>query len=143
VKLDQYDLDKFRKMVFSPPVEDMHNTHNDKMPGHVSFGDSPEPGVNPWAVAMAKEKAQYEAKLEAKKRLQELEAKNFSGVQLDAQMSFDESVANSDYDKEPVIELSQSTIKVGEPVSDWHKPYDPRKINDADGDGVEDNVKKS
>jgi len=41
------------------------------------------------------------------------------------------------------MELSQLTTKVGEPVSDWHKPYTPRKINDADGDGVEDNVKKT
>lgn len=69
VKLDQYQLDRFRKMVFSAPVEDLHNTHNGEMPGHIRFGDSPEPGVNPWAVAMAKEKANYEAKLAAKKKL--------------------------------------------------------------------------
>ena len=56
-------------MVFSAPVEDLHNTHNGEMPGHIRFGDSPEPGVNPWAVAMAKEKANYEAKLAAKKKI--------------------------------------------------------------------------
>jgi hypothetical protein len=69
VKMDQYTLDKFRKMVYGAPVEDLHNTHNGEMPGHVRFGDSPEPGVNPWAVAMAKEKANYEAKLAAKRKL--------------------------------------------------------------------------
>jgi len=104
-KMDQYALDRFRKMVFSAPVEDMHNTHNGEMPGHVRFGDSPEPGVNPWAVAMAKEKANYEAKLAAKKKLDELEAQGFTGVQLDSQLSFDETDSNSDYDKEPVVEL--------------------------------------
>jgi len=80
VKLDQYELDKFRKMVFSAPVEDLHNTHNGEMPGHHRFGDSPEPGVNPWAIAMAKEKADYEARVAAKKKAQELEAKGFTGL---------------------------------------------------------------
>jgi hypothetical protein len=134
VKLDQYQLDKFRKMVFSAPVEDLYNTHNGEMPGHHRFGDSPEPGVNPWANAMAKEKADYEARVAAKKLAQELEAKGFSGVQLDSQISFDEVASNSEYDTAPIIELSETTQK---------GPYEPRKIIDADGDGVEDNVKKT
>ena len=79
VKMDQYELDKFRKMVFSAPVEDMHNTHNGEMPGHHRFGDSPEPGVNPWAIEMAKEKAEYERRVAEKKKLQEAEAAGFSG----------------------------------------------------------------
>ena len=78
-KLDQYELDKYRKMVFSAPVEDLHNTHNGEMPGHHRFGDSPEPGVNPWANAMAREKAEYEARVEQKRLLQAAEAKGFSG----------------------------------------------------------------
>jgi len=82
VKLDQYALDKFRKMVFSAPVEDLHNTHNGEMPGHHRFGDSPEPGVNPWAIAMAKEKADYEARVAQKKKAQELEAKGFTEFNL-------------------------------------------------------------
>ena len=79
VKLDQYALDKYRKMVFSAPVEDLHNTHNGELPGHHRFGDSPEPGVNPWANAMAREKAEYEARVEQKRIRQEAEAKGFSG----------------------------------------------------------------
>ena len=79
VKLDQYELDKFRKAVFSAPVEDLHNTHNGELPGHHRFGDSPEPGTNPWAIAMAKEKAEYEAALALKRKQQELEAAGFSG----------------------------------------------------------------
>ena len=98
VKYDQYTLDKFRKMVFSAPVEDLHNTHNGEMPGHHRFGDSPERGVNPWANAMAREKADYEARVAQKKKAQELEAKCFTGVQLDSQISFDEVGSNSDYD---------------------------------------------
>jgi hypothetical protein len=121
-------------MVFSAPVEDLHNTHNGEMPGHHRFGDSPEPGVNPWANAMAREKAEYEARVEAKRLAQELEAKGFSGVQLDSQIMFDETDANSERDTAPIIELSETTQK---------GPYEPRKIIDADGDGVEDNVKKT
>lgn len=121
-------------MVFSAPVEDLHNTHNGEMPGHVRFGDSPEPGVNPWAIAMAKEKAEYEARVEAKRKAQELEGKGFTGLQLDSQISFDELGANSDYDTAPIIELTETTQKGA---------YEPRKIIDADGDGVEDNVKKT
>ena len=98
VKMDQYTLDKFRKMVFSPPVADMHNTRNGELPGHHRFGENSEPGVNPWANAMAREKADYEARVAQKKKAQELEAKGFTGVQLDSQISFDEVGSNSDYD---------------------------------------------
>jgi len=138
--MDQYTLDKFRKMVYSAPVEDMHNTHNGEMPGHVRFGDSPEPGVNPWAVEMAKEKAEYERRVAEKKKLQDLEAGGFTGVQLDSQIAFDETNSNSEYDKEPSMQFSQTTINVGEQAT---PPYVPRRINDKDGDGVEDNVHKT
>jgi hypothetical protein len=40
---------------------------------------------------------------------------------------------SSEYDTAPIIELSETTQRGPE----------PRKIIDADGDGVEDNVKKS
>ena len=79
VKMDQYTLDKFRKMVFSAPVEDLHNTRNGELPGHHRFGENSEPGVNPWADAMAREKAEYEARVAQKRKLQELEAAGFSG----------------------------------------------------------------
>ena len=39
----QHELDRFRKMVFSAPVEDLHNTQNGELPGHVRHGDFPEP----------------------------------------------------------------------------------------------------
>jgi hypothetical protein len=134
--MDQYELDKFRKMVFSAPVEDMHNTHNGEMPGHHRFGDSPEPGVNPWAIEMAKEKAEYERRVAEKKKLEKLEAEGFTGVQLDSEIRFDETNSNSEYDKEPNMILSETSVKVG-------GPYVPRRINDKDGDGVEDNVHKT
>lgn len=66
VKHDQYTLDRFRKMVFSAPVEDIHNTRNGELPGHHRWGDHPEPGTNPHAEAEAKEakaKADEEAKI--------------------------------------------------------------------------------
>lgn len=112
----------------------MHNTHNDEMPGHVRFGDSPEPGVNPWALAMAKDKAEFAAALEQEKKRQQLEKDGFTGVQLDSEIKFDMTASNSGYDSEPVMELSETTQK---------GPYVPRKINDKDGDGVEDNVHKT
>ena len=68
VKHDQYTLDKFRKMVFSPAVEDIHNTRNGELPGHHRWGEHPEPGTNPHAEADAKEaaeKAAEEAKIKA------------------------------------------------------------------------------
>ena len=54
-KFDQYTLDKFRKMVYSPAVEDLHNTRNGELPGHVRWGENAEPGTNPHAEADAKE----------------------------------------------------------------------------------------
>merc|ERR1712127_1026395 len=66
VKHDQYTLDRFRKMVFSAPVEDLHNTRNGELPGHHRWGDHPEPGTNPHAEAEAKEakaKADEEEKI--------------------------------------------------------------------------------
>jgi hypothetical protein len=42
-------------MVFSPAVEDMHNTRNGELPGHVRWGEHPEPGTNPHAEQDAKD----------------------------------------------------------------------------------------
>ena len=39
----QAELDRFRKMVFSAPVEDLYNTQNGEIPGHVRYGEDPEP----------------------------------------------------------------------------------------------------
>jgi len=46
----------------------MHNTHNGELPGHVRFGDSPEPGTDPWAKARAKEAAEAKARKERKEK---------------------------------------------------------------------------
>ena len=42
----QHELDRFRKMVYSAPVEDLHNTRNGELPGHIRYGDFPEPESN-------------------------------------------------------------------------------------------------
>ena len=39
----QHELDRFRKMVYSAPVEDLHNTRNGELPGHIRHGEFPEP----------------------------------------------------------------------------------------------------
>lgn len=52
----------------------MHNTHNGEMPGHVRFGDSPEPGTDPWAIAREKEAKEAEKRAERKKEIAELKA---------------------------------------------------------------------
>jgi len=83
VKHDQYTLDKFRKMVFSPAVEDLHNTRNGELPGHHRWGDHPEPGVNIHAEAEAKE-AKAKAEKAAEEKKQE-EASKKSFIQLGSQ----------------------------------------------------------
>jgi len=50
-------------MVYSPAVEDMHNTRNGELPGHIRYGEHPEPGTNP--------NAEQEAK-DAKKKVEEV-----------------------------------------------------------------------
>jgi hypothetical protein len=77
VKHDQYTLDKFREMVFSPPVEDIHNTRNGELPGHHRWGDHPEPGTNPHAEADAKDAAAKAAKLVEEKKQEEASKKSF------------------------------------------------------------------
>ena len=46
MKKTQKELDRFRKAVFSAPVEDIHNTHNGEVPGHVRYGEDPVPADN-------------------------------------------------------------------------------------------------
>ena len=66
--IDRYELDRFYKpRVFGVAVEDMHNTHNGELPGHVRFGEGHEPGKDPWAEARAKEAAEKAALEKAKK----------------------------------------------------------------------------
>jgi hypothetical protein len=52
--------------MFGVEVEDIHNTHNGEMPGHVRFGEGPEPGTDPWAKARAKDAFEKKAFLEKK-----------------------------------------------------------------------------
>ena len=44
------------------------------MPGHVRFGDSPEPGTDPWAKARAEEAAAAEKRAAKKKEIEQLKA---------------------------------------------------------------------
>jgi hypothetical protein len=74
VKKDQYELDRFREPVFGIPVEDLHNTHNGELPGHVRFGDAPEPGTDPWAIAREKEAAAAEKRAARQKEIEQLKA---------------------------------------------------------------------
>ena len=53
--IDRYELDRFYKPAVFHPVEEMHNTHNGELPGHVRFGEGHEPGKDPWAAERAKE----------------------------------------------------------------------------------------
>eukprot|EP00356_Strombidium_inclinatum_P015210 CAMPEP_0170481530 /NCGR_PEP_ID=MMETSP0208-20121228/1942_1 /TAXON_ID=197538 /ORGANISM="Strombidium inclinatum, Strain S3" /LENGTH=301 /DNA_ID=CAMNT_0010754251 /DNA_START=8 /DNA_END=910 /DNA_ORIENTATION=+ len=43
VKKTQNELDKFRQMVYGSEVEDLHNTHNGEVAGHVRHGEDPVP----------------------------------------------------------------------------------------------------
>jgi hypothetical protein len=125
VKHDQYTLDKFRKMVFSPAVEDLHNTRNGELPGHIRWGEHPEPGTNPHAeaeAAEAKKKAEEEAKI--KKGL-EVANKQFIETQ--------ENISNWSMVLTGTEQLEQyDLLQTG-----W--ALNANQIYDADGDGVEDN----
>ena len=44
------------------------------MPGHVRFGDFPEPGTDPWEIAREKEAAEAEKRLAKKKEIEQLKA---------------------------------------------------------------------
>jgi hypothetical protein len=94
VKHDQYSLDKFRTMVYSPAVEDIHNTRNGELPGHVRWGEHPEPGTNPHAEQDAKD---------AKKKADEI-AKTKAG----------EAVANKGFVMTRNEELLQMAFKAND-----------------------------
>jgi hypothetical protein len=117
VKKSQWELDRFRDPVFGVEIEDMNNTHNGEMPGHVRFGEGAEPGTDPWAMARkkeAKEMADYLAK-KAKAAKEKAETKR-------------------------ELEESEQNVQLGSELQ-WTKRVKlvPRRIIDEDGDGVEDN----
>jgi len=87
------------------------------MPGHVRFGEGPEPGTDPWAKARAKEAKEKKDYLEKKAKAEKDKA--------DTKREMEESEQNVQLDSE-----------LG-----WTKRVKmvPRRIIDADGDGVEDN----
>lgn len=43
VEKTQEELDRHRVKVFGEHINDLHNTRNGELPGHVRFGDHPEP----------------------------------------------------------------------------------------------------
>lgn len=143
----------------------MHNTHNGEIPGHVRFGDSPEPGTDPWAEAEAKEAAEAAAK-EAQLKLGEgvdigLESDNMNPhpkknkMNMSQQMAevasfYSDSRAENEYDNSYLqvdnnlssyIDEIQSPEDLVMVESGWKRGAN--RIYDADGDGVEDNVKRT
>lgn len=125
VKHDQYTLDKFRKMVFSPAVEDLHNTRNGELPGHHRWGEHAEPGTNPHAEADAKDAAKKAAKEAEIKKGMDQYGKGF--IQISDKVSNWENILTSSEDMEQ-FDLLQTG---------W--ALNANAIYDEDGDGVEDN----
>ena len=128
IKHSHWELDKFNKpMVYGVAVWDMHNTHNGELPGHVRFGEGHEPGTNPWAEADAKDAKIAKAKADAKKSQDKVA--NVDLLELnDIETDYTDDRAMNEYD----TEMLQTT-------GDGKK----KRIIDADGDGVEDNVHHS
>jgi hypothetical protein len=128
IKHSHWELDKFNKpMVYGVAVWDMHNTHNGELPGHVRFGEGHEPGTNPWAEADAKDAKIAKAKADAKKAQDKVA--NVDLLELnDIETDYTDDRAMNEYD----TEMIQTT-------GDGKK----KRIIDADGDGVEDNIKHS
>jgi len=87
------------------------------MPGHVRFGEGHEPGTDPWAKARAKEAAAKKAFLEKKAKA----AKDAAELKKE-------------------LEESEQNVQLDSQL-EWtkRKKMVPRRIIDADGDGVEDN----
>lgn len=103
--------------MFGVEVEDIHNTHNGEMPGHVRFGEGPEPGTDPWAKARAKDAFEKKAFLEKKAAAEKDKA-----------------------DTKREMEETEQNVQLDSQLG-WTKRVKmvPRRIIDADGDGVEDN----
>lgn len=117
IKKTQWELDRYREPVFGVPIEDLNNTHNGEMPGHVRFGEGPEPGTDPWAMARAKEAAELKAFLEKKAKAEKEKAET-----------------------KRELEESEQNVQLDSQLG-WTKRVKlvPRRIIDEDGDGVEDN----
>ena len=115
-------------MVFSPAVEDLHNTRNGELPGHIRWGEHPEPGTNPHAEAEAAE-AKKKAEAEAKEK-KGLEASKKEFVQTQENLSNWGMVLTSSENMDQ-YDLLQTGAQ-------W--ALNANKIYDADGDGVEDNI---
>ena len=84
------------------------------MPGHVRFGEGPEPGTDPWAKARAKEAAEKKAYLEKKAKAEKDKA-----------------------DTKKEMEETEQNVQLDSQLG-WTKRVKmvPRRIIDADGDGV-------
>jgi hypothetical protein len=106
-------------MVYSPAVEDMHNTRNGELPGHLGWGEHPEPGTNPHAEQDAKD---------AKKKIDE-EAKIKKGVEAMKKefiMTRNQDLLLSAFRNQDLLQTSYAA--------------NANQIYDVDGDGVEDNI---
>ena len=64
VKKSQKELDGFRKVVFGSDIEDIHNTHNGEIAGHIRNGEDARPAG--LAAKEATAKTTKEVKVEAK-----------------------------------------------------------------------------
>jgi hypothetical protein len=126
-KFDQYTLDKFRKMVYSPAVEDLHNTRNGELPGHVRWGEHAEPGTNPHAEADARDAA--------KKAEEEAQAKKAAAVM---NKQFVQTTQENLSNWGMVLTSSEQMENYEMLQTGW--ALNKNKIYDADGDGVEDNI---
>jgi hypothetical protein len=114
-------------MVYSPAVEDLHNTRNGELPGHVRWGEHPEPGTNPHAEQDAKDaKKKADAAAAEKKGLEAIK-KEFVQTSQDALHNWSGFMTGSEQMEQ--YDLLQTGWAVN-----------ANKIFDADGDGVEDNV---
>lgn len=125
----QDELDRFRKMVFSSSVEDMHNTRNGELPGHHLAGDHPEPksaggDVDDFNVMQTGTDGFERSMNEGDASYLQLNVHQTSFADMVSQIQGPEDLAE-------LIQL-QSSWKAG-----------ANRITDADGDGVEDNIAKT
>jgi len=121
-------LDKVEADVYGYNIDDIHNTQNGELAGHERYGEDPEPRHH-WTTPFD----------ERPKEKSAIQFSSVNGV---------DDLANNYYDNEMVQTLSNYINTINGPedleylsFSRDYRPFKPRAIYDADGDGVEDNIK--
>ena len=133
-------LDKFHEEVYGDGLDDIHNTHNGELPGHERWGEDPAPGEK-W-VQTPETKTKFLLQMKDDVSLVNTELNN--GID-------DRSENEGDTEMVQLNESNQNKLFAvmqdmdGPEANDLlqYRPFKAWRITDEDGDGVEDNQKRT